>query len=158
MSGYQIMCCRVAQWMTSLQERTPHSIHPKEKKKPSQCWKEQASLSVLHASIREEVFTTYPSNLLKMRGIFFEVGQCPIEIPCEADVQYRIVLNLARQDDAFSNSDIHVWRCQSDPCWFWEQKNQLLDFCSTTTCLPLMFYHVLQAWLMTVTSNYTAGL
>lgn len=53
-------------------------------------------------------FRTYPPNLLKMGGIFFEVGERPVEIPREADVQDRIVLNLARQDNTFSNSDIHV--------------------------------------------------
>lgn len=32
-SGYQVMYCKLDPWMTSLQQRTPHSICPKEKKK-----------------------------------------------------------------------------------------------------------------------------
>lgn len=122
------------------------------------CWKKKKSKSVL-LKANKEVFGTYPTNLLKMRSVLLEIGECSIEIPGEADVQYRIMLNLARQDDAFSNSDIHAGRCQSNPGWLcWEQKHQLLDSCIAELCLLLIFYHVLQMWLMTVTSNYAAGL
>lgn len=122
------------------------------------CWKKKKVSLLLKAS-EEKVFGTYPSNLLKMRSIFLEIGECSIEIPGEADVQYRIMLNLARQDNTFSNSDIHAGRCQNNPGWLcWEQKHQLLDSCIAELCLLLIFYHVLQMWLMTVDSNYAAGL
>lgn len=104
-------------------------------------WKIKCACSCyIHLQGSEEmVFRTYPPDLLKMRGIFFEVGERPIEIPREADVQDRIMLNLARQDNTFSNSDIHVWRCQSNPRWLcWEKKYQLLDFCITKLCLLLI--------------------
>lgn len=95
---------------------------PKEKQHPIfTMLKKEKSKPVCAAYVykanEEKVFATYPSNLLKMRSVFLEIGECSIKIPGEADVQYRIMLNLARQDDAFSNSDIHVGGCQSNPCW-----------------------------------------
>lgn len=100
---------------------------------------------MLHKASEEKVFATYPTNLLKVRSVFLEIGERSIEIPGEADVQYRIMLNLARQNDAFSDSDIHVGRCQGNPGWLCgEQKYQLLDSCIAELSLLLMLYHVLQ--------------
>lgn len=71
----------------------------------------------IYKANEKKAFATHPSNLLKMGNVLLEIGERSIEIPGEADVQYRIMLNLARQDDTFSDSDIHVGRCQSNPCW-----------------------------------------
>jgi len=125
-----------------------NSTRSKEKKHPKSTVlrkEKRVSLSVLRKASDEKMSATHPSNLLKMRSVLLEIGERSIEIPGEADVQYRIMLNLARQDDTFSNGDIHVGRCQSNPGWLCcEQKYRLLDCCIAELCLLLIFYHVLQ--------------
>ena len=56
-----------------------------------------------------------------MIPIFFKVYQVSIKWPRKHDVQRVIVRYLTRQDNAFSNSDIHAERWHHDPGWIYKQ-------------------------------------
>lgn len=69
-------------------------------------------------------FNTYPSNPFKVIPIFLKVDQVPIECPGEHDVQRVVVGHLARQDNAFSNCDIHAERGHHDPGGIYRQQRK----------------------------------
>lgn len=127
------------------------------------CWKKKkVSLSVLHTSTRQmkrRCLQLTPPTFSKWEASFLKSVSVPLKY------QVKLMSSIGS-------------------CWTWQGKMtlsptvtsmlegakvilvgsvesrsyQLLDSCIAELCLLLIFYHGLQIWLMTVTSNYAAGL